>query len=218
MFALARHGPRRESPTVQWRQAQAAWQGRPNLAAGYRAFCRCRRGQPEGREAQRRLLDAAAHYRRAIELIAAGQVGAREELARGKALAPWIRRCSCPWRAPVGPATTRSWPSSTIAASLPSRRARIPKPLRAAQRELSELSKELGDAYGAPPAAPPPERWLGRVQTLATLLAGAALGLLWRGRCRAISRGRDAEDRSLSSPRPIPNYSRPGLSNRPPAS
>ena len=174
-------GPRRESPPVQWRQAQAAWQGRPNLAAGYRAFVDVDEASPEGREAQQRLLDAAAHYRRAIELIAAGQVGAREELARGKALAPMDPALFLPLAR-----ACRARDNSFLAVEyyrsfLAEPQSQDPEALRAAQRELSELSKELGDAYGAPPAAPPPERWLGRVQTLATLLAGAALGLLLAG-------------------------------------
>lgn len=191
-------GPRRASTQVRWQQAQSAWQGRPNLAAGYRAFADIDEASPEGREAQRRLTSAASHYRRAIDLIAAGQAGAREELARGKALGPMDPALFLPLAR-----ACRARDSSFLAVEyyrsfLADPQNQDPEALRAAQRELGDLSKELGDVYGTPPPGPPPPPgWLGRVQTLATLLAGAALGLLLAG---AISGyfSRQRRGRSLS--------------------
>ena len=173
--------PRRESPRVQWQQAQAAWQARPSLGSGYRAFAEISPASPEGREAHSRLAAAAVHYHRAIELIAAGEVGAREELARGKALAPMDPALFLPLAR-----ACRARDNSFLAVEyyrsfLADPQSQDPAALRAAQRELTELSRELGDAYGTPAAVPPTPRWLGPVQTLATLVGGAAIGLLLAG-------------------------------------
>ncbi len=174
-------GQGREAVQRQWQQAQTAWQRRPNLAAGYRAFADIAEATPEGREAQQRLTSAAIHYRRAIELIAAGKTGAREELARGKALAPMDPALFLPLAR-----ACRARDNSFLAVEyyrsfLADPQNQDPESLRAAQRELTDLSKELGEAYGTPPPPPTTPGWLGRVQTLATLLAGAALGLLLAG-------------------------------------
>lgn len=192
----------RESAAAQWRRAQAAWGARPDLTAGYSDFAAiaARRDSSEAQEAERRLRAAAEHYRQAIALIAAGQSGAREALSRGKALAPMDPMLLLPLAR-----ACRSRDNAFLAVQY--YRSLLAEPTtgdalaglqRDAGRELGELTKELGDAYGTPAAAPPPPPlWQLRVQTVATLLSGTALGLLLAVGLSALS-GRRRRGRSLA--------------------
>lgn len=76
------------SADERWRRAEAVWREQRELAAGYRLWVALEPQHPSGAQAQARLREADARYRRGIALIAADKPGAREELAAGKAIAP----------------------------------------------------------------------------------------------------------------------------------
>lgn len=84
--AAAEESPAPSSRT-RWQWAQEQWR-QGDLAAGFGAWRSLDPRTADGQVASRRLSAAAEHYRRAIVLLESGEPGARQELQRGKALAP----------------------------------------------------------------------------------------------------------------------------------
>ena len=69
-----------------WTEAERAWrQGDLNA---YRLWTELRDSSATGREARSRIREADSHYKRGIRMLEAGDAGAKDELAKGVALAP----------------------------------------------------------------------------------------------------------------------------------
>jgi signal transduction histidine kinase len=162
------------SPQERFAEAQREWQG-PELSAGYAAWASLDRSSRQGQEAAERLAQAAQHYQQALHLIENGQPGARQELVRGKAVAPMDPALFLPL------ARACRQKDNTFQAVQYYRGylngAPIEPDATAARQELSELVIELGEVSIGPSPAPPASG-LARVPPAALLFIGTALGVL----------------------------------------
>jgi len=161
----------------RWQRAQQQWQS-PGLSAGYAAWASLDPATAQGQEAHHRLATAAGHYQRAVTLIQTGQPGGRQELQRGKAVAPMdpalflplARACRAQDNAFLALQYYRSYLGSSAASGLEA---------AAARQELAELAREFGELWeGSAPERPSPGSVISKVPPAAILFIGTAFGLL----------------------------------------
>jgi len=185
----------------EWERAEALW--RDNDPAAWAAWRALGDAGEEGRRARARLAEADARYRRGIALLAAGQAGAREELAAGRA------------RGPIDPALYLPLARACRDRELPRRAAALyrkylaqasgaaPDDVAAARAELAALDEPedpiLDEVVGVAPARRLPSTALtvGALAAAAIALAGAIVLLVGAVRRR---RGRTLAALAASEP------------------
>jgi signal transduction histidine kinase len=179
----------------RWRQAERQWQEGRLLSAGYAEWVALDGATPEGQKARQRLAEASVHYRRALALLQRGGEGAREELDRGKEVAPLDPALFLPLaracRAKELPFMAMQFYSSYLD------QAPAEPELSAARQELAELVGKYGPIWGQPSPEKGDRGLLAKAPPAIVLSTGVAFGLLlalglsslgpWRRRSRSLA-------------------------------